>query len=51
MAHASEIQLKAFQNKLKIAEIPVTVIYHHFGQKFSGGLKVISDLLIHKIIK
>lgn len=51
MAHASEIQAKAFKNKLRIAEVPVTVIYHHFGQKFSGGLKVIGDLLTHKIIK
>jgi glycosyltransferase involved in cell wall biosynthesis len=51
MAHSSEIQAKAFQYKLRVAEVPVTVIYHHFGQKFSGGLKVINDLLIHKIIK
>jgi len=51
MAHASEIQAKAFQAKLKIAEVPVTVIYHHFGQKLSGGFKVMSDLLTHKIIK
>jgi len=51
MAHASEIQAKAFKAKLKITEVPVTVIYHHFGQKFSGGLKVINDLLTHKIIK
>ena len=51
MAHNSEIQAKAFKAKLKIAEVPVTVTYHRFGQKLSGGFKVISDLLIHKIIK
>jgi glycosyltransferase involved in cell wall biosynthesis len=51
MAHASEIQAKAFKLKLKIVEVPITVIYHHFGQKLSGGFVVIRDLLIHKIIK
>jgi glycosyltransferase involved in cell wall biosynthesis len=51
MAHATEIQAKARATGLKIAEIPVTVVYHEFGQKFSGGLKIAKDLLIHKIIK
>ena len=51
MAHASEIQVKAFKQKLRIVEVPITVIYHHFGQKLSGGFIVIRDLLIHKIIK
>lgn len=51
MAHNSEIQSKAFSGKLKIAEVPITVVYHHFGQKFSGGLKIIKDLLIYKLSK
>ncbi len=51
MAHNSEIQSKAFKAKLKIAEVPITVIYHHFGQKLSGGLKIIKDLLIYKLSK
>lgn len=51
MAHASEIQAKAFKEKLRIVEVPITVIYHHFGQKLSGGFVVIRDLLINKIIK
>lgn len=51
MAHASEIQVKAFQGGLKVAEVPITVTYHHFGQKLSGGFKVIKDLLIHKLIR
>lgn len=51
MAHASEIQTKAFKQKLRITEVPITVVYHHFGQKLSGGFIVIRDLLIHKIIK
>lgn len=51
MAHASEIQIKAFKNNLRIKEVPITVIYHHFGQKLSGGFKIIKDLFIYKIIK
>ncbi len=51
MAHNSEIQIKAFQERLRVAEVPITVIYHHFGQKLSGGFKVAKDLLIHRIIK
>ena len=49
-AHASEIQAKAFKNKLKIAEVPVTVTYHRFGRNLSDGLKDIKDLLINKLI-
>lgn len=51
MAHNSEIQAKAFQQKLRIVEVPVTVLYHHFGQKLSGGFKIVTDLLISKIIR
>ncbi len=51
MAHNSEIQIKAFREKLRVTEVPITVVYHHFGQKLSGGFKVAKDLLIHKIIK
>lgn len=50
MAHNSEIQIKAFQKKLRVVEVPITVIYHHFGQKLSGGFRVAKDLFIHKII-
>lgn len=51
MAHNSEIQSKAFSLKLRIKEVPITVIYHHFGQKLSGGLKIIKDLFIYKLSK
>jgi glycosyltransferase involved in cell wall biosynthesis len=51
MAHVSEIQLKAARQQLRIKEVPVTVIYHHFGQKLSGGFRIITDLLINRIIK
>lgn len=51
MAHCSEILAKAFQNKLKIKEVPITVIYHHFGQKFSGGFRIIKDIFYKKLIR
>lgn len=51
MAHNSEIQSKAFAYKLRVKEVPITVIYHHFGQKLSGGIKIIKDLFIYKLSK
>lgn len=51
MAHCSEILHKAHLNKLKFKEVPVTVIYHHFGQKFSSGFKILKDLLVNKLNK
>jgi hypothetical protein len=50
MAHATEILAKAYKYKLKIKEVPVTVIYNRYGQKFSGGFKIIKDLFFKKII-
>jgi len=49
MAHCTEILAKAHKHKLKIKEVPITVLYEEFGQKFSGGLKIIKDLLFKKI--
>lgn len=50
MAHNTEIISKAFGSDLKIKEVPVTIIYHNFGQKFSGGLKIIKDLILARLI-
>jgi len=50
MAHNTEIISKAFNSGLKIKEIPVTIIYHNFGQRFSGGLKIIKDLILARLI-
>jgi glycosyltransferase involved in cell wall biosynthesis len=51
MAHASEIQIAAIKNNLRLAEVPITVIYKHFGQKIGGGWQIIKDLLVNKIIQ
>ena len=56
-AHCSEILFKAFRNKYKIAEVPVTVIYKDYGQNIlkgkgrgSGGIRIIKDLIWGKLI-
>ncbi|NCB20799.1 MAG: glycosyltransferase family 2 protein [Clostridia bacterium] len=51
MAHCSEILIKLSQSKWRIKEVPITVSYHEYGQRFSGGIRVIKDLLIHKLSK
>ncbi|MDO8592968.1 MAG: glycosyltransferase family 2 protein [bacterium] len=50
MAHCSEIMIEVKKNNLSAAEVPITVIYRRFGQSFSGGLKIIRDLLLAKFI-
>lgn len=51
MAHCTEIIYKLFKNGDRVVEVPITVIYHEFGQKFSGGFKILKDMIIQKIIK
>lgn len=50
MAHCSEIIFKTFKYKLPVKEVPITVIYHNFGQRFSGGVKIFKDLILGKFI-
>jgi hypothetical protein len=51
MAHCSEILAKACNGHYRVKEAPITVTYHQFGQKFSGGIKILKDLFISKIIR
>ncbi|MFH1326004.1 MAG: glycosyltransferase family 2 protein [Candidatus Falkowbacteria bacterium] len=51
MAHCSEIMRQVFSQKLKYKEVPTTVIYQDFGQKFSGGLKILKDMFLGNFIK
>ncbi len=50
MAHCSEIMHQLHQANIIIEEVPITVIYHEFGQKLSGGIRIMKDMLIKKII-
>ena len=49
MAHCSEILHKAFKTKLKIKEVGISVIYEDFGQRFSGGLKIIKEMILGRM--
>ena len=51
MAHCSEIIHKSFKNKLNIKEVPITVFYNEFGQHFGGGIKIIKDIFLSKLIQ
>lgn len=46
MAHCSEILHKIHKSGFRIKEVPITVIYHEYGQKFSGGIKIVKDIII-----
>lgn len=46
MAHCSEILIEAHRHPLRITEVPITVHYHEFGQRFSGGFKILRDLCL-----
>ncbi|MFA5051118.1 MAG: glycosyltransferase family 2 protein [Patescibacteria group bacterium] len=57
MAHCSEILYKVSKNKLIIKEVPITVIYHDFGQglfrgngRGTGGFRIIKDLFLAKLM-
>lgn len=49
MAHCTEIMAKAHKYKLKIKEVPVTVVYHEFGQSMGGALSIIKDFIYKKL--
>ncbi|MFA5359446.1 MAG: glycosyltransferase family 2 protein [Patescibacteria group bacterium] len=50
MAHCSEIMFEVKKNNFKVKEIPTRVIYHSFGQSFSGGLKILKELFIAMLV-
>ena len=50
MAHNSEILHKISFYKLRLKEIPVTVIYTEFGQNFWGGIRIVKDILLAKLM-
>ncbi len=50
MAHCSEIMFAVKRHNFKVKEIPIRVIYHNFGQSFSGGLKILKELFIAMLV-
>lgn len=49
MAHTTEILIRAHGGRWRIKEVPITVIYDEFGQRLSGGFKILRDLFIAKL--
>lgn len=49
MAHTTEILIKAHRGNWRVAEVPITVIYDEFGQRLSGGFKILRDLFLAKL--
>lgn len=51
MAHASEIPALVKRHKLSYIEVPVTVVYHEYGQSVDGGISVVKDLIMSLFAK
>ncbi len=49
MAHATEILQLITRHNLTHIEFPVKVRYDQFGQGISGGVRIVRDLLVHKM--
>ena len=46
MAHCSEIMQLAAKSGSRVKEVPITIIYHNFGQHFSSGLKILEEFFL-----
>lgn len=49
MAHCSEILQTAHRLGLVIKEVPITVLYHEYGQSWGGGVKIVKETLLAKL--
>ena len=50
MAHCSEILHRAARSELRIKEVPISVHYPDFGQNFLGGVRIVKDTIIGKLM-
>ena len=51
MSHSTEFVSLTKRLNLKYNEVPVEIIYNEFGQSFGGGLKILKELFINKILR
>jgi len=55
MAHATELIFKIKQHNVRYKEIPVHIMYNNYskkkGQRFSDGVKVFFDIVLHKLFE
>ena len=50
MAHCSEILHKISSLELRVKEVSVSVVYEDFGQNFFGGVRIIKDTILGKLM-
>ncbi|MFH1890161.1 MAG: glycosyltransferase family 2 protein [Candidatus Kuenenbacteria bacterium] len=51
MAHNTEYSYLVKKNNIKYTEVPVKVIYHEYGQGIGGGVRILKELVMGKILK
>ena len=55
MAHASEIVSEVARHRLRMVEVPTTVVYTEYslrkGQRLSGALRILVDLLVSRLYR
>ena len=51
MAHNTEYPYLVKKNNIKYTEVPVRFIYHEYGQGIGGGVRIVKELVMGKIIK
>lgn len=50
MAHATEYLQETNRHNLNWREVPITVVYHRFGQGLTTGLKVLRDIILGRLV-
>lgn len=50
MAHCSEILHKTSKSGMRIQEVPISVFYPDFGQNLWGGVRIVKDTIIGRLI-
>lgn len=51
MAHNTEIIAQIRALRLRYREVPVRIRYHEYGQGFSGGVKILKDIIVRKLLR
>lgn len=51
MSHNTEIVAQIKKYHLRFKEVPVSVIYKEFGQGVGGGVRILKELLLGKVLK
>ncbi|MEI6378403.1 MAG: glycosyltransferase family 2 protein [Candidatus Falkowbacteria bacterium] len=50
MAHCTEILALISEHQFKVEEVPITVLYHGYGQRMADGYKIVFDLILKRLL-